>query len=168
MMAPAATRLAPVTLRPARDEDAHFTQVLCRERASEEFAHLPLDVETLDELVTMQVDAQDVSYRAQFPGASHSIVECGAASAGRLILHSTDRRLHLVDVCLLRHFRGRGIGTCVIRMLQDVAAVRETPLTLSARRDGRAHLLYERLGFATVGGSELDQAMVWNPQDVTG
>ena len=155
------TELGSVTLRPLTAKDAPFVDALCRERIGQEFQELLADAPALGNLVAMQAHAQDVSYRTQFPGASHSLIQVEGQPIGRLILHSTEESLHLVDVCITNTFRGRGVGTYVMSLLQETARSLGLPLTLSARRGSQAERLYQRLGFATTDAQVLDVAMSW-------
>lgn len=75
----------------------------------------------------------------------------------------------LVNIALLVRFRGFGIGTCVLRDLQERALREKSPLRLSVVRDNPALALYKRLGFRTETEDEVYCRMVWNvPEDRKG
>ncbi len=75
--------------------------------------------------------------------------------------------LRLVDISLLPAHRGSGVGTELLRALQQEATTAGKPLRLSVARDNPARRLYARLGFTPVAGSEVGAepylALEWRP-----
>lgn len=57
------------------------------------------------------------------------------------------KQLHLDYIAISRKYRGRGLGTLVLRKLLDKAAKDDYDLILEVRQDNPAYNLYSRMGF---------------------
>ena len=132
-------------LRPVTDADRPFLLELYGSVRTPELAHVPWDEETKRAFVAQQFAAQDAHYREHYPGATLDIVEVGGASAGRLYVHRGERDVRIMDIALAPAFRGRGIGTALLRSLMAEAGARTLSIHVEANNPARR--LYERLGF---------------------
>lgn len=94
-----------------------------------------------------QFTAQDAHYRAHYPGAQFSIIERGGVPAGRLYVARWEREIRIMDIALLPGHRGAGIGTKLLRELQDEARTAGKALSIHVEKFNPALRLYERLGF---------------------
>lgn len=150
-----------MTLRPVGAADAdHLYRVFASTRAAE-LALTGLPVAQIDPLLRMQFTAQDRQYRAAHPGAEQSVVVVDGADAGRLWVARDQDAIHLLDIALLPEHRRRGVGSALIRMLQEEAAATARRLRLHVARNTPAVSLYARLGFRPTGGDDVYQAMTW-------
>ena len=113
----------------------------------------------------MQYAAQSAGYRSTYEGADYAVIEDRhGRPIGRVTQALADGALVLVDIALLPVARGQGIGTTVVRVLQDRAAALGVPLVLSVDLGNPAALrLYRRLGFEAVGGDGMRLRMRWQP-----
>jgi ribosomal protein S18 acetylase RimI-like enzyme len=152
---------AAYSLRSAERSDEPFLRTLFATVRADQFAPLGLSQDALDALLAMQYEAQDVAYRRQHPEASHEIVEVDGAAAGRLVADRSAAAIHVLDVALLPHHRGRGLGTALLRELQVQAGRQGRPVTLTAIRGSRALSLYDRLGFTPAGDDGVYVALEW-------
>jgi ribosomal protein S18 acetylase RimI-like enzyme len=100
-------------------------------------------------LLTIQYNAQNVSYAQQFPGASHDIILLDGDAVGRIMVERRGDAILLVDIALLPEARNRGIGTGLLKMLMEEG--RRAAIELSVLKTNRARSLYERLGFRIIG-----------------
>ena len=83
-------------------------------------------------------------------GRVYGIYE-GEKPAGFYWIEERDPLLHLHGLILRRPFRGRGIGTTVLKMLEDRYRGEMDAIELGVHRNNvRAHALYQRLGYETV------------------
>src|SRR4029079_3259588 len=85
-----------------------------------------------------------------YPGAEFQIILFKSQPAGRLSVHRRPKEIRIMDIALLPEFRGRGIGTT---LLKDILAEGErTGRSVSIHVEGfkPALRLYERLGFTKV------------------
>lgn len=150
-------------LRPVQPDDQAFLFQVYAATRQEELALVPWAEAQKEAFLRMQFDAQQRSYRLQFPSADYRIIIDGDQEVGRLIVERPDAELLLVDIALLPEHRSRGIGTGVIRALQAEAASAGKPLRLHVAAGNRALGLYERLGFWTVTRGDIYLEMEWHP-----
>ncbi len=80
---------------------------------------------------------------------------------GWLQLSESDEEVHIDQIHLITGHRNRGIGTKIVRALQECTAASMRRLALNVIRGNRAQALYERLGFRHDGGDEERLRMVW-------
>jgi ribosomal protein S18 acetylase RimI-like enzyme len=138
-----------VSLRPAAESDGDFLRALFASTRERELAFLGAAAQA--PFLDLQFKAQRESYRRSYPQATDAIIEVGGAAAGHLYVDRAGAGLHLIDLALLPEYRGRGIGTALLRALLAEAAQGKGKLTLSVAASNPAQSLYERLGFKTVG-----------------
>ena len=135
---------APYALRPAVAADRSFLRdVFASTR--------PRELEVLDEaartaFVEHQFAAQDEHYRG-YDSASFAVIEVGGAPAGRLYVARWPAEIRIMEIALLEPWRGRGVGTAVLRSLMEEADASSRPLSIHVEVDNPARSLYERLGF---------------------
>lgn len=141
---------APV-LRPVRDDDRAFLVALYGASRAGELALAGWDAATRAAFVEQQFAAQDRHYRGHYPGATLDVVEIGGERAGRLYVHRGARDIRIMDILLAPPFRGRGIGSALLRDLIGEAAASGRVLSIHVERDNPARRLYERLGFEPAG-----------------
>jgi ribosomal protein S18 acetylase RimI-like enzyme len=139
-----------VHLVPVRPEDGKFLFQVYAGVRREEVAAWGWSPAQQDAFLRMQFNAQQIGYRSQFPDAAFSIVRQGTASIGSMAVARGREEILLVDIALLPEFRGRGIGTRLLRELIDEAAAARIPLRLSVLKGSRAFGWYGRLGFVQV------------------
>jgi ribosomal protein S18 acetylase RimI-like enzyme len=89
------------------------------------------------------------------------ILSAAGTDIGWLQVSETSDEIHLDQLHLVDGARNHGIGSRLIRELQDRAAATDRTLTLNVIRGNRAQGLYERLGFLLIGGDEEKIQMVW-------
>jgi ribosomal protein S18 acetylase RimI-like enzyme len=139
-----------VSLRPAAESDREFLRSLFMSTREQELAALPGGAGAHAQLFNGQFSAQLHSYRHAFPRALDAIIEVLGMAVGRLYVDRAPGTLRLIDISLLPEYRGRGIGTALIRALLDEAAAVGGAVKLSVALSNPARILYQRLGFRTV------------------
>lgn len=139
------TTAVTTTRRPAEPAD----DALLRELFVEGRPELSLiDPGLRDQLVDLQLRAQEREYAAAYPQSSHQILVADGAAVGRLILDKTPDAVRVVDVSVLSRHQRRGIGSSVLREVIDEAERGGRTVRLSVWWDnGGARRLYESLGF---------------------
>jgi GNAT superfamily N-acetyltransferase len=152
----------PYQLRPATDGDLAFMRVLYGHTREEELAVTGWAREQKDAFLDHQFGAQTAHYRLHMPAALWQIIVVSGADAGRLVLDHRAGDHRIVDITLHPAFRGRGIGTPILKALQAAAAGAGCVLSIHVEHQNRARQLYARLGFQAVPGeSEVYQLMEW-------
>lgn len=139
----------PVTLRPATASDEAFLFTLYASTREGEVAMWGWAPAQREAFLRMQWLAQGRDWAARYAGAEHRLVLVDGQPAGRMLVTRGGREWRLVDIALLPASRGAGVGTRLLRELQDEAARARVPLKLRVLKDSPARRLYTRLGFQT-------------------
>ncbi|HEY0801710.1 MAG TPA: GNAT family N-acetyltransferase [Steroidobacteraceae bacterium] len=149
-------------MRPVTESDEDFLRALFAGTRQRELACLPGGDSAQALFLNSQFHAQRDSYRRCFPGANHDIIEVDGVPAGRLYVDRASEAMSLVDITLLPEYRGRGIGTRLVKALITEAAHAGCALKLHVALSNPAQRLYQRLGFRTIGsdGMYLSQALI--------
>lgn len=138
-------------LRPVAGDDRDFLVELYASVREPELAHVPWDAPTRRAFVEHQFSAQDTHYRQHYPGATLDVIEVDGESAGRLYVHRGSDDIRIMDIALMPAFRGRGIGTELLRTLIAEAGASGRTLSIHVEMNNPARTLYERLGFRPAG-----------------
>lgn len=150
-----------ITLQPVRPEDGPVLFEIYAGTRADELDAWGWDETMRETFLRMQFEAQRRSYAAQFPDADHTLVRVGGVVAGRLLVAREAEEIRIVDVALLPEYRGRGIGTSLVRRILDEGRESARPVRLQVLSTNPARHLYERLGFTRRGGDDLYHRMEW-------
>lgn len=153
-----------VTLRTETAEDEPFLHVVYAASRDEEMKLAPWNDEQKQAFLLQQSQAQLAHYRQHYPEASFQIIELDGVPAGRLYVHRGPAEIRLMDVTLLRKFRGTGVGATLSRELLAEAASAGKKVTLHVERFNPALRLYERLGFRMLEDKGIYLYMEWIPE----
>ena len=154
-----------IALRPLRvsaaDDESQLYELHAAMRA-EELGMQDWEPALCDQILRQQFDAQRRSYRDLYPDLDERLILRGDTPIGWLIVDRGGPALRGIDIALLPEARRQGIGTLIIRDLQQEAALEDRPMRIAVLRGNvRARALYERLGFRATGESETHTAMEW-------
>ena len=136
-----------IMLRPITPEDDSFLAGLYASTRAEELAVTTWSDEEKAVFCRRQFDAQSAHYVESYPGASLEVIERAGEPIGRLYVARWEREIRIMDIALLPARRGTGIGTQLLRELQDEARSAGKTLSIHVERFNPALRLYERLGF---------------------
>ncbi len=145
------------TLRNAEIDDELFLEELYFDVRSDEFASV-VPFEQLKSLMAMQYAAQKQSYKWSFPDTEHSIIELAGEKIGQLMTKRTERKIHLIDISVLRDFRSKGIGSFILNKLKSET---ETIILRVQNTNLGAIELYRRHAFIIVDNNETYFEMEW-------
>jgi len=146
---------------PATADDEPFLYQVYASTRVDEMAAWGWSELQLDAFLRMQFSMQQRSYALQYPEAEHLIVLHRGQSIGKTLIFQTNMDLTLVDVALLPEFRNSGLGSALIKGLQERASRQGGTLRLSVLRTNVARHLYERLGFHITGEHGMHLTMEW-------
>jgi len=149
-----------ITTLPLTTTDEEFSYQVYASTRAEEMKLVDWSPEQKEAFLRMQFHAQTTHYRAYYPHAEYLIIQRGETPIGRLIVDRSQDPLLLMDIALLPHFRGEGIGSKLLRELQKEGK----KIILHVSKDNPAMHLYSRLGFVTVAEDSIYLGMEWNPQ----
>src|SRR2546430_7967304 len=139
-----------LSLRPITPEDTAFLARVYASSRAEELAQTGWSDEQKEIFCRRQFDAQSAYYAANYPGASFQLIERDGVPIGRLYVARWENEIRIVDITLLPEFRGGGIGTKLLRDLQEEARSAGKSLTIHVERFNPAQELYQRLGFQQI------------------
>jgi ribosomal protein S18 acetylase RimI-like enzyme len=148
-------------LRPITPEDESFLAGVYASTRAEELAITGWSDEEKAIFCRRQFDAQSAHYRENYPGASLQVIERDGVSIGRLYVAHWAREIRIMDIALLPEHRGSGIGTKLLRGLQEEARSAGKSLTIHVERFNPALELYQRLGFQMVEDKGVYLLMEW-------
>ncbi len=148
--------------RPANDADERFLLNLYAQERATELMLAGLDATQREMFVQMQFRARQASYAANYPTAMQEIIctEDGTPMGGMLVERTADG-MRLIDIAVINHQRGQGLGAEVIRALQQECDTRGWTLRLQVLKGNPAERLYQRLDFEIEGEDPLRRQMAW-------
>jgi ribosomal protein S18 acetylase RimI-like enzyme len=149
-------------LRPATEADREFLLSVYASTREEELAQVQWAEGAREAFLEHQFSAQDRHYRANYPGATFDVIEVDGEPAGRLYVHRGPAEIRIMDIALAPAFRGRGIGTGLLRELMEEAAGSGRSLSIHVELNNPARRLYERLGFVPAGEHGVYVLMRWD------
>lgn len=152
-----------IALRPATDGDRDFLERLYASTRQEELDQVVWAPGQREAFLRMQFDAQDASYRSESPEGAFDVIEVAGRPAGRLYVDRRPAEIRVVDIALVPEARGAGVGTLLLRRLQQEATATGRPLTMHVEVHNPAAELYARLGFRVVAEHGLYRLLEWTP-----
>lgn len=152
-----------ITMRKAVPEDESFFIQLYVSTRQEEVAAWGWPDQQRDHFLRMQFSLQQQSYSTQYPEAEHYIIRENQTPLGRMILHHGLLEILLVDLSLLPSFRNAGIGSTLLKELQEEAVAIRKRIRLNVFHSNPAKRLYERLGFQNLAEESMYIGMQWDP-----
>src|SRR5215471_9771371 len=153
-----------VSFRPVEADDGPFLLEVYGSTRAEELALTGWEQQQRDAFLKMQLDAQHVHYRGQYPSAQYIVVLLDGSRVGRLYIADRDSEIRILDVTILPEYRGAGIGTALVRHLMALSSAAGKPLTIYVETFNRSLGLFERLGFVRSGENGYSLLLQWNPQ----
>jgi ribosomal protein S18 acetylase RimI-like enzyme len=141
--------MAPtVALRPARPSDRDLLFGVYASAREAELAPLNWPADERTAFLSQQFDAQEAAYRS-YEGASFDVVLVDGDPCGRLYVSRWPGEIRIIDIALLPHARGRGVGTHLIEGLLAEAAADGRCVSIHVEAGNPAKRLYARHGFET-------------------
>ncbi|NIM16504.1 MAG: GNAT family N-acetyltransferase [Candidatus Aminicenantes bacterium] len=104
----------------------------------------------VEEFLRMQFRLQHTQWRQNYKKAKFEIILYNNVPAGRLYVDRRKDDIRIIDIVLLPEFRGKGIGSKILKDLIAEADQKKLPLNFHVEMNNRARVLYERLGFKKI------------------
>ncbi len=153
--------LNSIALRPVTAADESFLLALYKSSRGDDLRGLGWDEERISEFLELQYEAQQRFIESEYKRANDQIIVREGVLLGRLLVERREHEIRCVDIALLPTYRNQGIGTFLLRQLQDEANRERKPLRLQVIRFNRAAGLLERLGFARTSETGTHFQMEW-------
>jgi ribosomal protein S18 acetylase RimI-like enzyme len=136
-----------ISFRRCTDADLPFLLEVYASTRREEVAQTGWPQDVQEAFLASQFDAQHRYYRMAYTDAEWLVVERHGEPIGRLYLDDRERELRIVDIALLPHSRGQGLGAA---LLADIIASSPKTVSIHVEMNNPAMGLYLRLGFAEI------------------
>lgn len=156
-----------IQMRPVEAGDRAFLLSLYVERRSSELQDVAWAEADRILFLEMQFDLRKKAYEMRYPNSDHRIINC-EHDIGEVIIFRSASSFVLVDICIAKATRGRGVATAVIKRLMSEALGHTGEIDLHVdRSEARTRELYERLGFVVVDDSDrVSIGMRWKGRDL--
>jgi len=160
------------SVRAAEAADEPLMRQIYASTRAAELAATGWDEATCERFVAMQFNAQRTHYEQTWPQARLQVIEVhtegGLQAAGRLWVDDRPGSLHVLDIAILPHCQGQGLGQACLERLQQQARARGLGMSIYVEQGNPARRLYHRLGFVEQGEPVgIHQYMVWQDLSVT-
>ena len=165
-----AALLPTFSRRAASGDDTAFLLRVYADSRADELMLVPWSDAQKEAFLQQQFSAQDFHYRKYYPEAAFEMVLVDDVPVGRLYTARAEftDEIRLMDIALLSAFRGRGIGTRLIRETMTEAASMGRGVRLHVEFNNPARRLYDRLGFRFVKEEGPYLMLEWLPPAETG
>jgi ribosomal protein S18 acetylase RimI-like enzyme len=154
-----------VHVRPATPTDLPWLEQVYASTREQELSDLPWSSAQKEAFIHMQFELRRRHHHVHYPEAHLGVITQRFTSndLGCVTWQWQNDDLLLIDVALLNAFRGKGIGTALLRSLQTQAHARGCTMTLHVEQTNPAQRLYRRLGFQPLRApsSSLHLLMRW-------
>ena len=156
-----AASLNSIRLRAATPADEAFLLELYESSRGDDLRGLGWDEKRISEFLEMQYEAQQRFFDSEYQRANDQIILREDTPLGRLMVDRREHEIRCIDLALLSEYRNAGIGTLLLRQLQEEANRARKPLRVQIIRFNRAVNLLERLGFARISETGTHFQMEW-------
>lgn len=119
--------------------------------------------ESIERIWGWDEDRQDAFFRKHFDPSRIQIIQAHGRDIGAIEVERRSDAIFLADIQVDPVEQGRGVGSSLIRELQQEAVARGVKLLLQVNRANRARTLYERLEFLITGETQTHYQMCWLP-----
>jgi GNAT superfamily N-acetyltransferase len=154
-----------ISSRPVASGDEDLLLDIYKSSRGDDLRGLGWAEDRISQFLGMQYEAQQKFYESEYKRASDEIILWDEEPAGRLIVERREHEIRFIEVALLPAHRNHGVGSFLIRLLQDEARRERKPLRLQIFRFNRAVNLLERSGFVRTSETGTHFQMEWKPDD---
>ncbi len=131
-------------------DDALLLRLYAASRESE-LSQVQWPAEQKHAFVAMQFEAQRRHYQLTYPNGSHQVICADDAPVGRIWSCELSDELRIMDITVLPDFRGRGIGSSVLREIVAESERLEKPLRIWIETWNPSQIIFQHFGFVPVG-----------------
>ncbi len=136
-----------LSFRPIDDRDLPFLAALYADMREDELAQVQWPAEAKLSFLQQQFDQQHSYYASNYVGADRLLIAFGGQPIGRVYVFRSPSDIRLMDIALLKSWRGRGFGRAMLAELIDEAERSGACISLHVESNNPAMAWYQRLGF---------------------
>jgi len=148
-------------LRPETDDDTVFLLQLFATTRANELAMTQWTDDQKWTFVSQQFELQRLHYRTYYSDTAFDIIEHDGVPAGRLYLQEVGQ-FRIIDIILTPEWRGKGVGTAILRALMETARARGKDIDIFVEKFNPALDWYRRLGFKEFDDTDVYLEMRWS------
>jgi ribosomal protein S18 acetylase RimI-like enzyme len=153
---------AGCSFRRFRDADLPFLARVYASTRADELATIDWPPAQKAAFLDAQFQAQHAHYQRYYPNADWLVTMHGGDTVGRLYIERWPTQHRIIDIAFLPEHRGQGLGTALLRDLQDEAAAVGKAVSIHVEKFNPAMRLYRRLGFAAAEDKGVYDLMRWS------
>ena len=156
--------MSTLAVRPALPQDEIFLYELYSAVRAPEFDLAQIPAQQREDLIPMQFHGQMSAYTQMYPNSCYHIVLLDSKPVGRLWFAPGDGEFHLVDIAVHPKLQSKGIGTVLVKRLQQEAANARLPIRCCVFRFNPGSLrFHQRLGFTILREDQMYFYLEWRP-----
>jgi len=141
-----------IRLRPASDQDTEFAKNI---------HHRAYHDVIVKQFGSWNLQRQDEYFAIGWSKQGFQIIELDQTPCGYLRFEDMPGETYIHELVIDPTYHNLGIGSYLLRRMQDGAKQKNAKLTLQVLRVNRAYDLYTREGFRKIGESETHYQMEW-------
>ena len=153
-----------VRLRLVEEKDDSFIEAVYRSTREDELKLTNWTELQKKAFIIMQLMAQLADYKKHFPGAAYQLIIFKKQPAGRFYTWENNSEIRVLDITLLPLFRGKGIGTYLLKELIKRSNSVKKKISLHVEQANPALQLYQRVGFIHINNYGRYYYMERNPE----
>jgi ribosomal protein S18 acetylase RimI-like enzyme len=138
-----------------------FLQTVYASTRQEELSVVPWTDEQKSEFLAWQFEAQHIHYMKHYPDADFELILKKGKPIGRLYQEEWRSEIRIIDIALLPEYRGKGIGTRLLKDIQATARKKGLAVSIHVEHNNPALSLYRRLGFVKISEEGVYWLMKW-------
>lgn len=156
--------MSTLAVRPALPQDEIFLYELYSAVRAPEFDLAQIPAQQKEDLIRMQFHGQMSAYTQMYPNSCYHIVLLDSKPVGRLWFAPGDGEFQLVDIAVHPKLQSKGIGTVLVKRLQQEAANARLPIRCCVFRFNPGSLrFHQRLGFTILREDQMYFYLEWRP-----
>ncbi len=152
-----------IVFRSITPEDMDFLFEVYAATRDREMRLTGWDAAQIHFFLKMQFNLQHNYYQENYRNARFLVICFGGREIGRLYRQIRSDEIRIIDIALLPGFRGRGIGTKIIREIMAEATGAGLAVRLHVEKMNPAIRVYQRLGFMPVKDAGMHRQMQYGP-----
>ena len=136
-----------IKLRSIKDEAIDFLYQVYHSTRVDELGIRDWQTNERDAFLQQQFKLQHIQYMQNYNNPSFDIIVFNGIDVGRLYVNRNEDDIRIIDITLLKEYRGQGIGRQLIGDLIEESEEKRIPLSLHVEHYNFAREWYKRLGF---------------------
>jgi len=136
-----------ICFRPITEEDVDFLYHVYASTRQAEMSATGWSEAQVEAFLKMQFRLQHTQYIQNYSNASFDIILIDGIPAGRLYVDQKDNTMRIIDITLLPEFRGKGVGSRIMKKLVAQADAKGLVMSLHVEMNNPVLPFYKSLGF---------------------